>query len=122
MKKKEMAEKLRAKKLFNEWGITKDGHPSLYIRIPDRRDVAPRAVVLFIKGRRFKDTAWYQDGSKWFAFHGVESRKEALKEAFAWIAERYPKMKMVTSPFNRNAWIPEEDLNEALKGCENENC
>ncbi len=122
MKKKEMVEKLRAKKIYNEFGITKDGHPFIHIRLPDSRDVSPKAVVLSIKGRNFKDTAWYQYGSKWFSFHNVESRKDAIKEAFAWVAEHYPKMKMVTSPLGRFSWIPEEDLNEALKGEKNEDC
>ncbi len=116
MNKKEMKERLQAKKIYNDWGITKDGHPSIYIRIPDGRDVSPRAVVLSIKGKSFRDAPWYQHGSKWFSFHDVESRKEAIKKAFAWISEHYPEMKMVTSPFGRFAWVSEEDLNEALKG------
>jgi hypothetical protein len=114
--KKVVADKLRSKNILNEWDLMKNGHPYVTIRGPSgSQDVTPHAVVLSVKGRRFKDAAWYENGARWFSYQGKEDREAATKKAFEWIEKAFPGMKMVASPFNRNSWVPEEDLNAIME-------
>ncbi len=113
---KKIAEQLRTKKIFNEWGIAKDGHPIISVHRPSgSRDVSGHAVVLSLKGRSFKDQHWSHNGSLWFHyFSGREAEKEATQRAIEWVSQHFPAIKMVKSPFSKDAWVPEEDLNEKL--------
>ena len=118
---KKIAELLRAHKLYNDWDLTNDGHPMIHVHRPSGyRDVSGHAVVLSIKGRKFKDTPWYQNGDKWFGYLGKDGQQVELENALAWVAKRFPDLKMVKSPFYKDAWIVEADLNERLKEIENE--
>ncbi len=114
---KKIASKLNELKIYNDWGIAKDGHPYIFIRRPSRRDVTPDAVVLSLKGRAFKDTAWYQNGSLWFTIH-IGGKEEGLRKAFDWVEKHFPGKKMVMSPFSKSAWVFEDDLKAALEAYE----
>ncbi len=108
-----LAEKLRAGKYYNDWDLTQDGHPMIHLRTALK--AISRKVLLSLKGRRFKDSAWYDNGSK--SFHEHPDNADNLKDALAWIEKRFPAMKMVKSPFGgRFSYVPEEDLKAVLKG------
>jgi hypothetical protein len=111
-----LTEKLNAIKYYNDWDLTKDGHPMIHLRTASK--AISRGILLSLKGRRFKDSAWYDNGSK--SFHDHFGDHEAnLKDALAWVEKRFPGMKMVKSPFGgRYNYIPEEDLKDVLKELE----
>jgi len=114
-----IAEKLRSKGICNEYYIASNGNPIIDLHTPrDSRDVTVPAVTLSIKGKKLTgaDISWYQGGAKWFIYQGVDERKAAYQKAFDWIEKRFPGMKMVKSPFDRFAYVPEEDLKKALGG------
>lgn len=111
-----MTEKLNKKGLHNNYNITSVGNPIVDLHTSvDSRDATVPAVTLSIKGKAFEGVSWYQHGSKWFTYMGVEQRKVAYQKAFDWIEKRFPGMKMVKSPFDRFAYVPEEDLKRALE-------
>lgn len=113
VKTKEMQEILRKKRIFNDYEITKKGHPYIYVRTKSG-SMVPKSVVIVLKGYWFKNSAWYEHGQKFISYSDREDRAEKIKDAIAW-AERNFDVKMVKSPFGPHAWVPEADLKEALE-------
>lgn len=106
-----ITDKLKEIDIHNDYEIALKGHPIVGIhRRSGYRDVTPYAVTLAVKGSRFKNQPYYQFNDKWFTYLGKEGRDKAYQEAFAWIAEYFPGMKMVKSPFDQYNYVPEEDL------------
>lgn len=110
-----LTEALKKAKIYNSYDIVSKGSPMIFLHIPSTRECTPHAVVLSIRGMRFKNVGWYQDGDKWFSYLGKEERVEAYQKAFEWIKKNFPKMEMVKSPFSRFAYVPKEDLERALE-------
>jgi len=109
-------DKLNLIKIYNDYDITDAGHPFVSIRIPSSREVTPKSVRVFVKGKSFKNSAWYEDGGKCFSYQGgKEGRDDSIKKAMDLIERLFPGMKMVKSPFGRFAWVPEEDLKKKLE-------
>ncbi len=108
------AELLRAVGIYNMWGITAAGHPMLAYRPAESRACQCAGWMLTIKGKSFEDAPWYNHGSKSFSDFGKD-RHEWKADAMTWIAEHFPNLEMVKSPFDpRGAYVPKCDLDAAL--------
>lgn len=109
-------EALRKVKIYNDYEITSDGNPMIWLKSSGTRDVTPKAVVISIKGRVFKGVPWYQSGDRWFTYiGGKENRDKAYQQAFDWMKENFPKIEMIKAPFDRFRYVSKEDLEKALK-------
>jgi len=108
-----LTERLRKIRIFNLCGLVEEGHPAIYYRsqVLGRGYIAA-AWVLFVKGEKFKNVPWCNNGRLVFLVcrHG---RQKGLELAFAKCKELFPEIKMVKAPF-RMSYIPEEDLKEVM--------
>jgi hypothetical protein len=113
-KMSKIVDKLGEINICNDWGITEDGHPFFSVHTAQPRSCLPALVRVYVKGRKFKDTPWYDNGGKSFSYSSKEGRDNAIKEALVFVEKLFPGMKMVKSPFGRLSWVSEEDLKQKL--------
>lgn len=105
-------EQLRAIRIFNPYNLVADGHPWIWYRPRgEGRDITIPAVMLSIKGKKFK-THWTNHGSLNFTAINIKVRKKALEEALAKCKELFPDLEMVKGPW-RMTWVPKVDLDAA---------
>jgi hypothetical protein len=88
-----------------------DGMPVIYYS--EGHSVIGRAWVVSVKGKSFKDAAWYEHGSKRFGYYGKEGREESLNEALAFVKTLFPDVEMVKGPWP-STYVAKSDLDAAL--------
>jgi hypothetical protein len=107
---------LRSKKIYNDFEIIKNGHPSILCCPGDTRGLTSSRWVVSVKGQSFKDRAWYEHGSVWKTYGSKEGKKARFDEAIALVKRLFPDVELVKSPFG--GFVPKDDLDDAMEGYE----
>ena len=113
-----LTEALKEIKIYNEYGLTSKGNPMIYYISPDPRTCRCSGWRLSIKGYKFKDVAWYDNGDLFFLSRGKEHRNEALQEAIDKCKELFPDIEMVKGPW-RMTYVSKVDLDKAKEELKN---
>lgn len=86
--------------IHNLYDMTSKGLPMIHYTVPGSQSVLNSRWLLSIKGKHFKDAAWYDHGSLSFVVYGgVEKRNEGLFKALDSCKELFPDVEMVKSPW-----------------------
>ena len=112
-------DRLAAIGIHNPHNLTSDGMPLITYSAHYGRDPIPSAWVVTVKGRRFKNTEWYEYGSKHFtgAAKGPRS-KEPMEQAFALVKRMFPTVEMVKGPWPYT-YVNKADLDKAKEAVKN---
>ena len=100
--------------IHNPHNLTQKGHPFIHYHPREPRTCRTAAWVLCIKGKIFKDTAWYENGNKHFSVYNKDNKEPQLQAAITLAEKLCPEVKMVKGPW-KETWVTEDDLLEATK-------
>jgi hypothetical protein len=109
-------DKFREMKIFNEYDFLNDGDPMIYYTSQD--DWSCSGWMVYVKGKKFKDSHWNDDGGKKFIVHGRKDKYFVLKQAMCYVKKFFPDVELVKSPF-RETYVAKTTLEQRMLELEN---
>ena len=97
--------------IHNPHNLCSNGMPVVYYS--EGHSVIGKAWVVAVKGKEFKDTAWYEHGNKRFSYYGKQGREDSLKEALEFVKQLLPNVEMVKGPWP-STYVAKNDMDAAM--------